>query len=109
LETDRDGLLDLKQADLQISVSPDLLQRGIRAYDAALRAAVERGWPLKIIEGVVLRIIISREPLELAVMEKTEPANPGGQSASRRTASPPPDRGTGSQLDGGLPEGDGLR
>jgi hypothetical protein len=73
LETDRDGLLDLKQADLQISVSPDLLQRGIRAYDAVLRAAAERGWPLKIIEGVVFRIIISREALELAVMEKTEP------------------------------------
>ena len=73
LETDRDGLLDLKQADLQISVSPDLLQRGIKAYDAVLRAAAERGWPLKIIEGVVLRIMISGEPLELAVTEKTEP------------------------------------
>jgi len=49
LETDRDGLLDLKQADLQISVSPDLLLRGVRAYDAVLKAAAERAWPLKII------------------------------------------------------------
>jgi len=73
LETDRDGLLDLKQADLQISVSPDLLLRGIKAYDAVLKAARERGWPLKISEGVVLRIIVSSEPLELAVTEKTEP------------------------------------
>jgi hypothetical protein len=73
LETDRDGLLDLRQADLQISVSPDLLPRGVKAYDAVLRAAAERGWPLKIIEGTVLRIIVSSEPLELAVTEKTEP------------------------------------
>jgi hypothetical protein len=73
LETDRDGLVDLKEAGLHISVSPDLLQRGIRAFDAVLRAAAERGWPLKITEGVVLRIMISGEPLELAVTEKTEP------------------------------------
>ena len=73
LETDRDGLVALKQAGLQISVSPDLLQRGIRAFDAVLRAAAERGWLLKIIEGVVLRIMISSEPLALAVTEKTEP------------------------------------
>jgi hypothetical protein len=36
-------------------------------------AAAERGWPLKIDEGIVLRIIVSSEPLELAVAEKTEP------------------------------------
>ena len=72
-ETDRDGLLDLTEAGLQISVSPDLLLRGIKAYDAVLRAAAARGWPLKIREGVVLRIMICGEPLELAVTEKTEP------------------------------------
>src|SRR5579863_3045195 len=59
LETDRDGLLDLKQAGLQISVSPDVLLRGIKAYDAVLRTAAARGWPLKINEGSVLRVIIS--------------------------------------------------
>jgi hypothetical protein len=73
LETDRDGLLDLKLAGLQISVSPDLLLRGINAYNAVLRMAGERRWPLKIIEGAVLRIIVSNEPLELAVTEKTDP------------------------------------
>jgi hypothetical protein len=73
LETDRDALVDLREAGLHISVSPDLLPRGIRAYDAVLRAAAERAWPLKIIEGVVHRIMISSEPLELAVTEKTEP------------------------------------
>ena len=73
LETERDGLLDLKQAGLQISVSPDLLLRGIKAYDAVLKAAADRDWPLEIREGVVLRISVSSEPLELAVTEKTEP------------------------------------
>jgi len=73
LEADRDGLLDLKDADLQISVSPDLLLRGIQAYDAVLRAVEERGWPLQIREGVVLRVVVSNEPLELAVAEKTDP------------------------------------
>jgi hypothetical protein len=73
LETDRDGLLDLKYAGLQLSVSPDLLLRGVRAYDAVLRAASARAWPLEIREGVVLRIMICGEPLELAVTEKTEP------------------------------------
>ena len=34
IETDRDGLLDLTPAGLQLSVSPDLLLRGIQAYDA---------------------------------------------------------------------------
>jgi len=67
-------LLDCTQAGLRISVSADLLLRGIRACDAAvLRAAAERVWLLKISEGVVLRIMISSEPLELAVTEKTEP------------------------------------
>ena len=73
LETDRDGLLDFTPAGLQLSVSPDLLLRGIQAYDAVLRMAAERDWPLKISEGVVLRVSISSEPLELAVTEKTEP------------------------------------
>ena len=42
LETDRDGLLDFTPAGLQLSVSPDLLLRGVRAYDAVLRAAAAR-------------------------------------------------------------------
>src|SRR5580692_10925287 len=70
LQTDRDGLLDLTPADLHISVSPDLLLRGIKAYDAVLKAASARGWPLEIREGVVLRIMICGEPLELAVIER---------------------------------------
>jgi len=73
LETDRDGLLDFTPAGLQLSVSPDLLLRGINAYDAVLRAVSARGWPLEIREGVVLRIMICGEPLELAVTEKTDP------------------------------------
>ena len=43
------------------------------AADAVLKMAAERDWPLKISEGVVLRISVSTEPLELAVTEKTEP------------------------------------
>jgi hypothetical protein len=43
LETDRDGLLDLKDADLQISVSPGLLLRGLKGYDAVLRTAAKQG------------------------------------------------------------------
>lgn len=73
LETDRDGLLDLAAVGLQISVSPELLLRAINAYDAALKAAIERGWSIKADEGVVLHIVITGEPLELAVTEKTEP------------------------------------
>jgi hypothetical protein len=73
LETDCDGLLDFTPAGLQISVSPDLLMRGIETYDAVLRMAAERDWPLKISEGVVLRISVWSEPLELAVTEKTDP------------------------------------
>jgi len=73
LETDRDGLLDFTRAGLHISVSPDRLLRGIRVYDAVLRRAAERDWPLEIREGVVLRVTICGEPLELAVTEKTDP------------------------------------
>jgi hypothetical protein len=71
LETDRDGLLDCSQAGFQISVSPDLLPRGIKAYDAVLRTAAERGWLPQINEGSVLRILICGEPFDLAVTEKT--------------------------------------
>jgi hypothetical protein len=70
--TDRDGLLDLKQEDLQISVSPELLLRAIKAYDAVLRLATERGWPF-ISEGVGPRVLICGEPLQLAVTGRTEP------------------------------------
>ena len=51
LETDRDGLLDLATAAIRVSVSPELLLRGIKVYDAAVKGAVERGWPLEMIEG----------------------------------------------------------
>jgi hypothetical protein len=40
IETDRDGLLDLTAAGLQISISPDLLIRGIRAYNAVPKLAI---------------------------------------------------------------------
>jgi len=73
LETDRDGLLDLSEAGFQISVSPDLLLRETKAYDAVLCAAAGRDWPLKITQVAVLRVIISGEPFDLAVTEKTEP------------------------------------
>lgn len=75
LETDRDGLLDLAPAGFRISVSPELLLRAINAYDAVLKAATERGWSIQSDEGVVLRLVISGEPLELAVAEKTEPVS----------------------------------
>jgi hypothetical protein len=62
----------------------------VSAYDAVLSAAAERAWPLKIVEGVVLRIMISSEPLELGVTEKTEPiaevkVHPGERRPRRPT------------------------
>jgi hypothetical protein len=73
IETDRDGLLDFTQLGLQIAVSPDVFVRGIQAYDAALKGAVERGWVVKTDDGSRVQIMVSSEPLELAVTEKTEP------------------------------------
>lgn len=73
LETDRDGLLDCKEAGLGIFVSPDLLARGIKVYDAILKAAADRRWPVSMTEGSNLRIIIGGEPFELAITEKTDP------------------------------------
>jgi hypothetical protein len=107
LETNRDGLLDFTRAGLHISVSPDLLLRGVKAYDTVLRMAAERDWPLKIREGVVLRVIICREPLELAVTEKTDPiAEVKVRPGERR-----PRRPTGAlavSLTAGYRKGDGL-
>jgi hypothetical protein len=75
LETDRDGLLNIREAGIQISVGPDLLLRGIKAYDAVLKGAAERGWPVNAVEGSCLKIILRGESLELAVTEKTDPVS----------------------------------
>jgi hypothetical protein len=74
LETDRDGLLSLAQAGVQISVSPELLARAIRACNAVLGAALERGWSVEEPDGGALRILVAGGSFELAVTEKTEPA-----------------------------------
>jgi hypothetical protein len=57
LETDRDGLLGLAHAGVQISISPELLLRAIRACDGILAVAVERGSSVKANEGA-LRILV---------------------------------------------------
>lgn len=73
LETNREGLLNLAEAGFRISVSPELLLRGINAYDAVIRGTAERGWPLKIVEGACLKIVIRGQSLKLAVTENTDP------------------------------------
>jgi hypothetical protein len=92
LETDRDGLLNLTQAGLQISVSPDLLLRGIRAYDTVLKGAAERCLPFEMADGSVPKILICGEPLEVVVKENTEPVpgirvRPGERRPQRPTGS----------------------
>jgi hypothetical protein len=73
LETDRDGLLSLAQAGVQISVSPELLRRAIRACDAVLVVALQLGWPVAAPDGGALRIMVARGSFALGVTEKTEP------------------------------------
>jgi len=90
IETDRDGLLDFSSTGIQIAVSTDLFTRGIKAYDAVLKGAAERGWPIKTGERSRLQIIVCSEPLEPAVAEKIEPipgvpAQPGGRRPRRPT------------------------
>ena len=72
LETDRDGLLSLSRAGVQISVSPELLQRAIRVYEGVLGAVLARGWSVKASEAGALRVLVSGASFELAVIEKTE-------------------------------------
>jgi hypothetical protein len=90
LETDRDGLVSLKAAGVQISVSPEILLRTIKVYDAVLREVAKRGWPIQTNEGSCLKVVICEEALELAVAEETDPI-PGiqvrpGERRPRRPA-----------------------
>lgn len=73
LETNRDGLLDLSRAGLHISVSPELLVRALRVYDAVLKEALARGWQLSTDDPQHIRLLYSGEGLMPAVAEKTDP------------------------------------
>jgi len=73
IETDRDGLLDLTAAGLQISVSPDLLIRGVHVYDAVLKLAAQKGWVIKADDPAHVKLVVCGELLEPAVAEKTDP------------------------------------
>ena len=73
IETDRDGLLDLSAAGLQISVSPDLIIRGVHAYDAVLKLAAQKGWAIDTDDSAHVKLVVCRELLEPAVAEKTDP------------------------------------
>lgn len=73
LETDRDGLISLRTAGVQILASPELLLRAAKVYDAVLREVAARGWPIHPAEGSYLKVVICEEPLVLAVTEETDP------------------------------------
>jgi len=73
IETDRDGLLNLTAAGLQISVSPDLFIRGVQAYDSVLRLAAQKGWVIKTDDPAHVKLVVCGELLEPAVAEKTDP------------------------------------
>lgn len=92
METDRDGLIDLRGTGVQIAVSPELLLRGVVLCNAFLKGATERGWTAKIAAspGACLRMSINGEQLDFAVEEKTEPipglfAAPGARRQRRPT------------------------
>lgn len=87
LETDRDGLISLGTAGVQILASPELLLRAVKVYDAVLREVAARGWPIHPAEGSYLKVVICEEPLVLAVTEEADPiagieVRPGGGVAS---------------------------
>ena len=92
METDRDGLIDLRGTGVQIAVSPELILRGVVLCNAALKGATERGWTVKTAAspGAHLRLSINGEQLDFAVEEKTEPipglfAAPGARRQRRPT------------------------
>lgn len=98
---------------VQISVSPDLLIRGVHVYDAVLKLAVQKGWVVKTADPDHVNLAVCGELLEPAVSEHTEPiagivVRPGERpewrnlSASHEKVSISDKRGTGieSKLDG---------
>jgi hypothetical protein len=70
IETDRDGLLDLNAAGLQISVSPDVFVRGVQAYHSVLRLAAQKGWLIKTDDPAHVKLVVCGELLEPSVAEK---------------------------------------
>jgi hypothetical protein len=43
METNRDGLIDLRGTGVQIAVSPELIVRGVALCNAVLKGATKRG------------------------------------------------------------------
>ena len=72
METDRDGLIDLRGTGVQIVVSPELIIRGVVLCNAVLKGATKRGWVIKAVgsPGAHLRVLISGEQLDFIVEEK---------------------------------------
>jgi hypothetical protein len=92
IETDRDGLIDLRGTGVQIAVSPELIGRGVVLCNAVLKGATKRGWMVKAgaPPGAYLRVSITGEQLDFIVEEKVEPipdlrAAPGGRRPRRPT------------------------
>jgi hypothetical protein len=92
METDRDGLINLRGAGVQIAVSPELIVRSVVLCNAVLKGATKRGWMIKVggSPGAHLCLSISGEQLDFTIEEKTEPipdlfAPPGGRRPRRPT------------------------
>ena len=92
METDRDGLIDLRGTGVQITVSPELILRGVVLCNAVLKGASERGWTVKTAAspGAHLRLAINGEHLDFLIEERTEPipgffAAPGARRLRRPT------------------------
>lgn len=88
METDRDGLIDLRGTGVQIAVSPELIVRAVALCNAVLNGATKRGWMVKAgaSPGAHLRVSITGEEMDFIVEEKTEP-NPWSSRRPRRAAS----------------------
>jgi hypothetical protein len=91
METDRDGLIDLRGTGVRIAVSPELIARAVVLCNAVLKGALKRGWMVKPGDstGARLSVSIEGEQMDLAVEEKAEPI-PGLHAApgARRTRGP---------------------
>ena len=91
IETDRDGLIDLRATGVQILASPELLLRGVALCDAVLKGGTKRGWLIQTNGSPNhLRVSISGEQFDFVVDEITEPipgqsAAPGGRRPRRPT------------------------
>ena len=92
VETDRDGLIDLRASGIQIVVSPELLLRGVVLCDVVLKGATKRGWLIQANGSPdhLLRVSISGEVFDFVVEEITEPipghdAAPGARRPRRPT------------------------